>query len=266
MMVTFTESHPARVLIADDHPIFRQGLRLVIEKNPAVEVVAEAENGESALLQIRYLKPDLVFLDIAMPDQDGLSVLEMLRAESNPIRVIMMTSYHEQAYLNRSMDLDVSGYLLKDNSRDDITQCLEQVLQGGTYISPSFSQGNLCIPRDLSGFDQLEELLTEKELQVLALVCKTTARIFPRNSVCAGYISYRALPARISIPCTSLMPKNRKNPNKRGFLSAQAIGGRLGTHLSRKGTNHEKNPQDRRCSADIPFGRLCRHETEKQPR
>jgi len=172
MMVTFTESHPARVLIADDHPIFRQGLRLVIEKNPAVEVVAEAENGESALLQIRYLKPDLVFLDIAMPDQDGLSVLEMLRAESNPIRVIMMTSYYEQAYLNRSMDLDVSGYLLKDNSRDDITQCLEQVLQGGTYISPSFSQGNLCIPRDLSGFDQLEELLTEKELQVLALVAR----------------------------------------------------------------------------------------------
>ncbi len=171
-MDTFNESNPARVLIADDHPIFRQGLRLVIEKNPAVEVVAEADNGESALVQVRYLKPDLVFLDIAMPGQDGLSVLELLRAENNPIRVIMMTSYHEQAYLNRAMDLDVSGYLLKDDSRDEISQCLEQVLQGGTYISPSFSQGNLCIPRDLSGFEQLDELLTEKELQVLALVAR----------------------------------------------------------------------------------------------
>jgi DNA-binding NarL/FixJ family response regulator len=171
-MKEFNSNCPARVLIADDHPIFRQGLRLVIETNDHVEVVAEAENGESALVQIRFLKPDLVFLDIAMPDQDGLSVLETLRQEKNPIRVIMMTSYPEQAYLNRAMELDVSGYLLKDNSRDDIGQCLSQVLQGGTYISPSFSQGNLCVPRDLSGHDDLQEVLTDKELQVLSLVAR----------------------------------------------------------------------------------------------
>lgn len=189
-MTEFDSSRPARVLIADDHPIFRQGLRLVIETNPAVEVVAEAENGESALVQIRYLMPDLVFLDIAMPGQDGLSVLETLRTEGHAIRVIMMTSYHEQAYLNRSMELNVSGYLLKDDSRDDIGQCLEQVLKGGTYISPSFSQGNLCIPRDLSGFDRLEELLTRKELQVLALVARfmTSKEIAHRLN-----ISYRTV-------------------------------------------------------------------------
>ncbi len=171
-MTQFHSSSPARVLIADDHPVFRQGLRLVIEAHPLVEVVAEAENGESALVQIRYLNPDLVFLDIAMPDRDGLSVLEHVRESDNATRVIMMTSYHEQAYLNRAMELKVNGYLLKDDSRDEIIQCLEQVLQGGTYISPSFSQSSLCIPRDFSDIRELKSLLTEKELKVLSLVAR----------------------------------------------------------------------------------------------
>lgn len=156
------------VLIADDHPIFRQGLKQILQTLGWLTIVAEAESGESALAQLRYLKPDLAILDLAMPGMDGLKVLERCRGDHPDIKVIIVTSYDDSAYLDRAMDLGARAYVVKDSAAEQLAQCVTTVADGGVYISPSMG-GQPPEPPTLekeqsSGLDSL----TETELRVLA--------------------------------------------------------------------------------------------------
>jgi len=164
--------HSKTVLIADDHPIFRKGLKHVLESLPWLEIVGEAENGESALLLINRLQPDIVILDIAMPGQDGLSVLEKTRKQWPNQIVIIITSYDDKAYLDRAMLLGAKGFMLKDSAAEYLVQCLESVLTGHLYISPSFGGDQSILPATLSPDSKLLDKLTRTEKQVLALVAQ----------------------------------------------------------------------------------------------
>ena len=164
--------HSNTVLIADDHPIFRQGLKHVLESLPWLEVVGEAENGELALLLINRLQPDIVILDIAMPGQDGLSVLEQTMKQRPDQIVIIITSYDDKAYLNRAMELGAKGFMLKDSAADNLMQCLEAVLAGHSYISPSFGSDRSILPPTLPQDSKLYDSLTKTEKLVLALVAR----------------------------------------------------------------------------------------------
>jgi DNA-binding NarL/FixJ family response regulator len=127
------------IVIADDHPLSRAGLRQVIESKSDFEVVAEAGDGESALEVIRKLKPEIAILDISMPKMDGLAVAQTLQADSCPVRVIFLTMYREQKMFDRAIEVGAAGYVLKDSAANDIVSCLNAVAANQHYISPELT-------------------------------------------------------------------------------------------------------------------------------
>ncbi|MDQ7051685.1 MAG: response regulator transcription factor [candidate division KSB1 bacterium] len=129
-----------RVLIADDHPLFRRGLAQIIDTLSGFKVIAEAGDGHEALQQLRECTPHIAILDIAMPGKDGLEVARTLQEQTDPnIKIVFLTMYREEAYLDRALELGAVGYLLKENAVSEVVQCLQAVIRGHIYISPSLS-------------------------------------------------------------------------------------------------------------------------------
>jgi two-component system, NarL family, response regulator DegU len=128
-----------RIVIADDHPVFLQGLRQIIELEPGLEVVGEANDGKSALEAIRVFKPGIVILDIEMPQLDGLAVTRRLHEQKAPIEVILLTVHREESLLSYALELGVRGYVLKDSAVVDIVSCINAVARGEYYTSPALT-------------------------------------------------------------------------------------------------------------------------------
>ena len=124
-----------RIVIADDHPIMRQGLRQVIEMEPDLNVVGEAGDGSEALRVIEQLRPDVAILDVDMPHQDGFQVARELAARGNPAAVIFLTIHSEEQMFHAALDLGARGYVLKDSAVDDIVMAIRQVAAGQTFTS-----------------------------------------------------------------------------------------------------------------------------------
>lgn len=170
------------VLIADDHPIFRTGLRQVLESDAAVRVVAEAGNGDEALAIIEALRPDVAVLDIDMPGRDGLDVARSLRDRRSPTRVIILTLHTDARFLDAALDAGVHGYVPKESAVTDIGGAIRSVHAGQQYVSPALS--GLLISRSRRAEALAKELpaleaLTPTEMRVLKLVAeiRTTKEI-----------------------------------------------------------------------------------------
>jgi DNA-binding NarL/FixJ family response regulator len=138
-----------RILIADDHPIFRRGLRMIIESDPLLKVVAEANDGAEALTNIEQLRPDGVVLDMDMPPPDGLSVARRIREQRWPIAAIFLTMHKDAAAFNAALDAGVKGYVVKDSAANEIVGCIKSVAGGSSYFSPALS-GHLLTRRERS--------------------------------------------------------------------------------------------------------------------
>jgi len=123
------------VLIVDDHPVFRRGLREVIEENPRFQIVGEASDGEAALRLVSELRPMIAVVDIDMPRLNGLEMVRALRKMDLPLPAVFLTMYKEEDMFNAAMDLGVKAYVLKENAADDILVALEKVVQGETFVS-----------------------------------------------------------------------------------------------------------------------------------
>jgi DNA-binding NarL/FixJ family response regulator len=128
-----------RVLIADDHPIFRQGLRQVIESDPRLRVVAEAEDGDAALARLRDANPEVVVLDVDMPGKDGFEVARVILERRLPVGIIFLTMHKDERFLNAALDLGVRGYVLKDSAVTEIAGSIKAVAAGQDYVSPALS-------------------------------------------------------------------------------------------------------------------------------
>lgn len=169
------------ILIADDHPVFRRGLREILEAEPGCRIVGEAADGESALDLIRNRKPLVAVLDIEMPKMTGLDLAECIQRENLPTAVLILTMYEEEAILERAMDLGVMGYLVKDSADDDIVLAVKGVAQGNYFISPRLVSGvvkkqKTTAPADLAL--QLGQLtLTERHVLKMIARSKTTREI-----------------------------------------------------------------------------------------
>ena len=158
-----------RILIADDHPIFRSGLRAAIETQPTFEVVAEASDGEEALRLITELLPDIVVLDVKMPKLTGFLVVEELGKKGLSMDVIILTMHDEEAIFAKAMDLGVRGYVLKDGAAVEIVNCLEAVRRGQRFTSAavtSFLFKRAGMQSEMGGLDTL----TATERVVLRLI------------------------------------------------------------------------------------------------
>jgi len=138
MAATNTEEK-IRLVIADDHPIFRKGLRAILESNSQFQILAEAENGIQAMEAIQNLHPDVALLDVDMPEKTGVEVVEQLSKEGAATAFVFLTMFKEKDLFDEAMELDVKGYVLKDSALTEIVQCVHAVAKGEYYISPSLS-------------------------------------------------------------------------------------------------------------------------------
>ena len=164
-----------RIVIADDHPIFRQGLRQVIEKSSHLKVVAEAEDGSAALERIQEYKPEIAILDIDMPRKDGFAVARSIRELRLPVTVIFLTMHKDELHFNEALDLGVKGYLIKDNAAADVVNCINAAAAGENYISPALSTFLLQRGRRAKEFVQQQPglgTLTATEQRILALLAE----------------------------------------------------------------------------------------------
>jgi len=197
-------SKEIRIVIADDHPIFRRGLRVVIESDPLLKVVAEADDGQSALARIREIQPDVAVLDIDMPPPDGLEVARWIREQRLAVEAIFLTMHKDEALLNAALDAGVKGFIIKDGAANEIVGCIKAVAAGQSFFSPTLS-GHLLNRRNRA--DALARQspsindLTASERRVLLLVAESKT-----NKEIAGelFISVRTVEHHRSNICAKL--------------------------------------------------------------
>jgi DNA-binding NarL/FixJ family response regulator len=170
------------VVIADDHPIFRQGLRQVIEADLRVIIVGEAADGETTLERLQALRPDVAVLDIDMPRKDGFALAEAVKDKGLATQVIFLTMYKEEDLFDRAVDLGVKGYVLKDSAATEIVDAISLVAAGKHFISPAISSFLLNRNRRTAALAQQKpglNDLTPTERRILKLIAEeqTTRKI-----------------------------------------------------------------------------------------
>lgn len=164
---------PITLVVADDHPLFREGLVHVLEEDRSFRIVGQAGDGEEALALIRRLAPAIAILDIDMPKASGLAVTEAIRDEELDTEAVILTMHEDGGMFRRALDVGARGYVLKDSAVTEIAACLHLVASGKAYISPALS-GELLERTEEAPLPELAALaeLTPAERRVLQLVAR----------------------------------------------------------------------------------------------
>lgn len=170
------------IVIADDHPIFRQGLRQLLEGVANFKIVGEADNGEIALRLISESRPDVAVLDIDMPEKDGFEVARILFSYSSPVALIFLTMHKDRSLFNAALNLGVKGYVLKDSAMAELIEAIKAASNGQNFISPELStflvdrgRQTASLAQDVPGISQLTP--TEKRILVLIAEYQTSKEI-----------------------------------------------------------------------------------------
>jgi NarL family two-component system response regulator LiaR len=161
-----------RVLIADDHPVVREGLRGLLEIQPNIELVGEAVDGVEAIEKAQSLNPDVILLDMVMPRKDGVQAITEIKQENSNARILVLTSFSEGEKAFPAIKAGALGYLLKDSSPEELLQAIRNVFRGEVSLHPAIARllmQELSQPSDLPA---TEDPLTEREVEVLQLIAK----------------------------------------------------------------------------------------------
>lgn len=196
MPKTISEQRVIRVLIVDDHAILRDGLKALLQDEPDIEVVGEAGTGREALKLIRQLRPDVVLMDISMPDMTGLEATEIIKKGYPEVKVIALTVHESETYLKRMMQVGANGYVVKRAAAQELTNAIRTVMRGGVYIHPDIAKQLVSeLTRFQSTKQERQKQLSEREWQVLRLIALgyTNQQIADRLSLSVKTVeTYRA--------------------------------------------------------------------------
>ena len=164
-----------RILLADDHTIMRRGLRLLLERQAGFEVVGEAADGRQAAERAEETKPDVVMLDIAMPNMSGIEAAQRIRALLPQSAIVILSMHSDEGYVLRALKAGAKGYLLKDSAESDLIEAIKAVSEGKAFFSPEISK--ILVEdyvRDMKkrGAEDSYELLTPREREILHLLAE----------------------------------------------------------------------------------------------
>ncbi len=159
-----------KLMIVDDHKMIREGLKTLLEFDENILVIEEADNGKECLSKLRSVKPDIILLDINMPEMNGIETLKALNRKKNRPKVLMLTVHNEIEYLIKAVDIGVDGYILKDSESKELIRAVYSVNEGEKFIQPSLIPllNSKLIARDLD--QEKIEKLSSREIEVLKLV------------------------------------------------------------------------------------------------
>ncbi len=165
-----------KILLAEDHTIVREGIRELFKHETDFEIVAEAENGRQAVYLAAELCPDVIVMDVAMPNLNGIEATRQILHSKPDTRIIMLSAHADEAYVEKAMALGAAGYLIKQSASDELSTAIRQVYNGKTYFSPDISNRHFYHQRkalaegDLTNANAAK--LTPREMEVLQLVAE----------------------------------------------------------------------------------------------
>jgi DNA-binding NarL/FixJ family response regulator len=170
-------NEPIRLLLVDDQRLMRDGLRTLLELEPDLEVVGEAENGEAALKLFLELNPDVILMDIRMPVMDGVEATRRLRADDPNVKIIILTTFDDNEYVFEGLRAGALGYLLKDVSGPELAEAIRTVAAGGSMIEPSVARKVVAefarlAPPTQAARDDLIDPLSDREIEILQCVAQ----------------------------------------------------------------------------------------------
>lgn len=190
---------PVRVFLADDHPLTRAGISAYLAQESSVELVGEAEDGETAWKLISEIRPDVALLDIRMPGEDGVSVARRVKESGLPVAVVMLTSYDAQQYVLASLRAGARGFILKTATPEEITRAINTVAKGGFYLDSEVASA-------MGDGEFTPEQLSAREREVLILASKG----FSSKEVAARlFISERTVQTHLASIYDKLGAKNK---------------------------------------------------------
>jgi DNA-binding NarL/FixJ family response regulator len=166
---------PIRILLADDHTVVRDGLRALLERQPDMTVVAEAADGRDSVRLAEEQSPDVVVMDIAMPNMNGIEATRRILALNPATAVVILSMHQDESYVLRSLKAGARGYLLKDSLRSEVIDAIRSVSQGRSYFTRKVSlilQEDYVRELERRGLDDSYDLLTDREREVLQLVAE----------------------------------------------------------------------------------------------
>jgi NarL family two-component system response regulator LiaR len=167
-----TELQQIRVLIADDHAVVRRGLQALIDSEPGMEVVGEAEDGLDAVAQARALEPDVILMDLVMPRKDGLAAIVEITDEVPEARILVLTSFAEDDKVFPAIKSGALGYLLKDSSPHDLLHAIREVYAGEASLHPTIARKLILEISQPSDLPPAADPLTEREIEVIRLMAQ----------------------------------------------------------------------------------------------
>ena len=163
------------ILLADDHSILRAGLRSILDNHPDFKVIAEADNGKDALQKSIALKPDLLLTDLSMPKTNGTECIRELKKRAPEVKVLVLTMHAGEEHIHAALNAGADGYILKDDSHDELINAIKNILNGKTHLSPSICNNAINDYLNVSKTNKPTaswEILTHREREVIKLIAE----------------------------------------------------------------------------------------------
>jgi DNA-binding NarL/FixJ family response regulator len=175
-----------KVLVADDHPVVREGLSAMLSREKDIEVVGEAQNGREAIEKARALQPDIILMDLRMPEVDGIEAMRRIKSENPLVQFIILTTYDNDEYIFKGIEAGARAYLLKDAPRSDLFKAIRAVRKGESLLEPAIAGRVLDRLAELSRQTHGPEALSDRELEVLTLIAKGASNKLIATSLLIG--------------------------------------------------------------------------------